>query len=44
MTKYEVIKSIMEDENLDEDAKVWKIEMFLRGWFTAEEATEKRSY
>lgn len=41
MTKYEVIVSIMQDEALDDDSKVWKIEMFLKGWITAEQATAK---
>lgn len=38
MTKYEVIKNIMENPDLDEDSKVWKIEWFLRGWITEERA------
>ena len=44
LSKYEVIKSIMDDATLDETAKVWKIEMFLKGWITAEDATEKSKY
>lgn len=39
MTKYEVIERIMNDPNLDESAKVWKIEMYLKGWITEEQAT-----
>lgn len=42
MTKYEVIESIMNDSNLDETAKVWKIEMFLKGWITAEQIEEAK--
>lgn len=34
MSKYEVIKNIMESARLDENHKVWYIEMFLKGWHT----------
>lgn len=34
MSKYEVIKKIVEStKNLNEDDKVYIIEMFLKGWF-----------
>ena len=35
MSKYEVIKRIIESD-LQEDGKVYYIEMFLKGWFTEE--------
>lgn len=42
MTKYEVIKQIMDDPTLDESAKVWKIEMYLKGWISQEQATGRK--
>lgn len=36
MSKYEVIKNIMENEKLNENDKVFSIEMFLKGWWTEE--------
>lgn len=37
MSKYEVIKNIMDSEELTEDEKMYYIEMFLKGWHTKEE-------
>lgn len=37
MIKYEVIKSIMESGKLNENDKVYYIEMFLKGWHTEED-------
>lgn len=37
MSKYEVIKKIMESEKINEDDKVYAIEMFLKGWLEKEE-------
>lgn len=37
MSKYEVIKGIMESAKIDEDCKVYAIEMFLKGWWTEEQ-------
>ena len=36
MSKYEVIKKIMESKEINENNKVYHIEMFLKGW-SAEE-------
>lgn len=33
MTKYEVIKNIMDSNSINENDKVYHIEMFLKGWF-----------
>ncbi len=41
MTKYEVIECIMNDKEWDEELKVFKIEMYLKGWLTAEQVTCK---
>lgn len=35
--KYEVIKKIMESIRINEDDKVYAIEMFLKGWYTEKE-------
>ena len=37
MNKYEVIKKIMESESINENDKVYHIEMFLKGWLTEED-------
>lgn len=37
MSKYEVIKEIMECRKLTEKNKVYYIEMFLKGWCTEED-------
>lgn len=38
MSKYEVIKAIMESKQVkDEKDKVYAIEMFLKGWWTEEQ-------
>ena len=37
MTKFEVIKKIMESNAINENDKVYYIEMFLKGWNTEEE-------
>lgn len=34
MTKYEVIEKIMGSNKIDENNKVYYIEMFLKGWNT----------
>lgn len=34
MDKYEVIKKVMESTRINEDDKVYAIEMFLKGWYT----------
>lgn len=34
MAKYEVIKKIMNNNTIDENDKVYYIEMFLKGWHT----------
>lgn len=34
MSKYEVIKKVMESTRVCEDDKVYAIEMFLKGWYT----------
>ena len=36
MSKYEVIKQIMESKKLTDNNKVYYIEMFLKGWHTEE--------
>lgn len=36
MSKYEVIKKIMESARINEDDKVYAIEMFLKGYYTAQ--------
>ena len=36
MSKYEVIKKIMESTRINEDDKVYAIEMFIKGWYTAQ--------
>ena len=33
MSKYEVIKKIIDSTKIDESDKVYHIEMFLKGWF-----------
>ena len=38
MSKYEVIKAVMESERFtNEEDKVYAIEMFLKGWWTEEQ-------
>lgn len=37
MNKYKVIKSIMDSEAINENNKVYHIEMFLKGWSTEED-------
>lgn len=37
MNKYEVIKKIMESTKINENDKVYTIEMFLKGWWTEEQ-------
>lgn len=39
MTKYEVIKRIMNSNSVDENDKVYHIEMFLKGWLAEEDLT-----
>lgn len=34
MGKYEVIKKIMDSTKINENDKVYTIEMFLKGWWT----------
>ena len=34
MNKYEVIRKIMDSNVINEDGKVYHIEMFLKGWST----------
>lgn len=34
MSKYEVVKKIMESSKIGEKDKVYYIEMFLKGWYT----------
>ena len=36
MSRYEVIKKIMEATRINEDDKVFAIEMFLKGYYTAQ--------
>ena len=37
MSKYEIIKKVMESTKIDENDKVYTIEMFLKGWWTVEQ-------
>ena len=37
MSKYEVIKGIMNSSAINEDDKVYYIEMFVKGWYTVED-------
>ena len=37
MSKYEIIKKVMESTKINEDCKVYTIEMFLKGWYTEEQ-------
>lgn len=37
MEKYEVIKKIMDSNVVDENDKVYHIEMFLKGWLVEED-------
>lgn len=37
MNKYKVIKKIMNSTKINEDDKVYYIEMFLKGWHTEED-------
>ena len=37
MKKYEVIKKIMDSKCINENDKVYHIEMFLKGWSTEED-------
>lgn len=34
MSKYEVIKRVMDSTRINEDDKVYAIEMYLKGWYT----------
>lgn len=34
MSKYEVIKKVMESTRINKNDKVYAIEMFLKGWYT----------
>jgi len=34
MTKYEIITKIVNSNKIDENDKVWYIEMFLKGWIS----------
>lgn len=34
MSKFEVIKSIMESTRINDDDKVYFIEWFIKGWYT----------
>ena len=36
MSKYEVIKKVMESQRINENDKVFTIETFLKGWVTEE--------
>lgn len=37
MSKYDVIKKIMDSQKINKDDKVHTIETFLKGWLTEEE-------
>lgn len=37
MAEYEVIKNIMNSNKINENDKVYYIEMFLKDWYTAED-------
>lgn len=37
MSRYEVIKRIMESTKLNEEDKVYKIALFLKGWLSVEQ-------
>lgn len=37
MSKYKVIKKVMESTRINENDKVYAIEMFLKGWHTEED-------
>ena len=37
MNRYEVVKKIMDSEELPENEKLYHIEMFLKGWHTEED-------
>lgn len=37
MSKYEVIKKVVESNKVDDDTKVRYIDTFLKGWLTEEE-------
>lgn len=37
MSKYEVIKKIVESKRINNDDQVYHIEMFLKGWSTEED-------
>ena len=37
MSKYEVIRKIMESNRINTDDKVYSIEMFLKGWYTEQQ-------
>jgi len=42
MTKYEVIKQIMDNPEWDEECKIFKIKAYLLGWLTVEQATGRK--
>ena len=37
MSKYQIIKKIMQSERINQDDKVYYIEMFIKGWHTEED-------
>lgn len=37
MNKYQVIKNIMNSTKINDDDKVYYIEMFLKGWYTVQD-------
>lgn len=37
MTKYDVVKNIMESQRVNEDEQAYFIEMYIKGWFTVDE-------
>lgn len=42
MTKYEVIECIMNNPDWDEECKLFKIQAYLLGWLTEEQATGRK--
>lgn len=34
MSKYEIIKAVIDTNKINEDSKIYIIEMFLKGWYT----------
>lgn len=37
MNKYNIIKSIMNSRKIDDDTKIYYIEMFIKDWYTEED-------